>query len=405
MTAALLSALLLAAAAAAPAPEPVPGCVNTPQLDVSGCDAAIAAEREPRRKAYLYYVRAYGRVEKGEYETAAEDLAEAVRLDPALAEAWRERAYVFGELRDFGRALAASDREIALRPDAAGGYAERAYLRQRAGDQEGAYRDSSEALARTPGDIQALRSRAGAALWTGRFDVASKDLAEALRLARAATNPEALKAVEKDIADAAQWSDRSPGDATALCKGALETGDAGGPKLIGDCTAAFFAARTPSDKAEMLTIRSLAWLVGRQDQPQAIKDQEVAVGLDPGNGELHTNLGGSYLQVRHSWAGLRELDRAVQISETWPALAQRAAAKRNLKDSSGAFADAKRSFEIEPNEVALLVLGDISKERGDVASAKLYWMGAWHLGSRDDGTVERLKSVGVDHPDREPEPK
>jgi hypothetical protein len=95
----------------------------------------------------------------------------------------------------------------------------------------------------------------------------------------------------------------------------------------------------------------------------------------------------------------------VQISETWPALAQRAAAKHNLQDSEGAFADARRSFEIEPNEVALLVLGDLSKERGDVASAKLYWMGAWRLGSRDDGIVERLKSVGVDHPDREPRPK
>jgi hypothetical protein len=35
------------------------------------------------------------------------------------------------------------------------------------------------------------------------------------------------------------------------------------------------------------------------------------------------------------------------------------------------------------NEGALTVLGDLLRDRGNTASAKLYWMGAYHLGDRD----------------------
>ena len=67
-----------------------------------------------------------------------------------------------------------------------------------------------------------------------------------------------------------------------------------------------------------------------------------------------------------------------------------------------AFLDAKKSFEIKPNQGALTVLGDLFKDRNDEAAAKLYWMGAYQLGSRDDGLLARLKSVGVEHPESEP---
>lgn len=128
----------------------------------------------------------------------------------------------------------------------------------------------------------------------------------------------------------------------------------------------------------------------------------MAVALEPGNADWHANLGGSYVMVRRSWAGRRALDRSLAIKESWPALAQRAAARYNLRDPEDALADARRSFELYPNEVALIVLGDLSRDGGDRASAKLYWMGAYHLGSRDDGTIARLKSIGIDRPDQEP---
>jgi hypothetical protein len=48
------------------------------------------------------------------------------------------------------------------------------------------------------------------------------------------------------------------------------------------------------------------------------------------------------------------------------------------------------------------VLGDLSHDRGDTARARSFWMGAWHLGDRDDGLIERLRSIGIDHPENEP---
>ena len=131
-------------------------------------------------------------------------------------------------------------------------------------------------------------------------------------------------------------------------------------------------------------------------------DKKIAVALEPGNLDWHSNLGFAFVDSHHSWAARREFDRALARKESWTALAGRSAAKYNLGDKNGAFADAKRSFEIRPNEVALIVLGDLAFERDNRASAKLYWMGAYHLGSRDDGTIERLISVGVDHPENEP---
>jgi len=69
--------------------------------------------------------------------------------------------------------------------------------------------------------------------------------------------------------------------------------------------------------------------------------------------------------------------------------------------------DAKESFELHPNELALWVLGDLAIDKNDKEGAKRFWMGAYHLGSRDDRLLQRLKSVGVQDPATEPndEPK
>ena len=175
--------------------------------------------------------------------------------------------------------------------------------------------------------------------------------------------------------------------------------------FIGDCTAAFLAESRPEKRAEYLTYRSMAWLTVAQDSDASTADRAVAAALDPGNADMHANLGFAYLTVHHSWAAAREFDRALAIREHWLGLAGRAAAKYNLHDAEGAFTDARRSFEIHPNELALTVLGDLSHDRGDAASAKLYWMGAYRLGDRDDGLIQRLRSIGVDHPENEPAPR
>ena len=116
------------------------------------------------------------------------------------------------------------------------------------------------------------------------------------------------------------------------------------------------------------------------------------------------NLGFLYMSGRHSWAAEKQFDLAIDKKPDDIAYAGRAAARYNQHKYDDAFADAKKSFELKPNELALTVLGDLAMEvRHDPKSAKLYWMGAYHLGDRDDGLRTRLKSVGVDDPAKEPQ--
>jgi len=71
------------------------------------------------------------------------------------------------------------------------------------------------------------------------------------------------------------------------------------------------------------------------------------------------------------------------------ALAGRASAHYNLYENDLAFRDAKESFEMRPNALALWTLGDLAKDKHDDVRAKSFWMGAYQLGSRDDRLLKR----------------
>jgi tetratricopeptide (TPR) repeat protein len=270
------------------------------------------------------------------------------------------------------------------------------------GNLEGAYADRDRITRMTPDDADARIGRAGDALWLGRFDQAAADLDAA---SSHAGSDEQRRRIERSRTLLRSWRTRSgAADPVAACVWPSNNHALLRSGFIGDCTAAFLAEARPARRAEILTIRSLAWL-SAQDSEAATEDRAIAAAFDPGNPDMHSNLGFAYLNAHHSWAALREFDRALSIRESWTALAGRAGAKYNLHDPQGAFADARRSFEIQPNEGALTVLGDLSQDRGDTAGAKLYWMGAYHLGDRDEGLIERLRSINVDHPENEPAPR
>jgi tetratricopeptide (TPR) repeat protein len=394
-----IAVLVWSLAAAAPQQD----CVSALKTDIAACDATIASQSDRRAKAELLFHRAYALVEKYSYDEALRDLDEAIRLAPDFANAYRERSYVLAELREFERAVQDLNRAVALSPDRPGAYQERAFARHGNGDLEGAYSDRARVVELAPDDADAILARSVAALWLGRFEEASRDAEKALRLAAAAKDEKVIANVRKQQKAILLWQSRIPGGSPERrCRDAMKTAKMDRSSLIGDCTAAFLAAKTGAEKAGLLTVRSLAWLVAEQNEPASIADQVVAVGIDPGNADWRANLGSSYVRVRHSQAGLRELNRSLAIKESWIAYAGRASARYNLADRAGAFADAKKSFEMHPNEVALIVLGDLSHDKGDLASARRYWITAYRMGSRDDRLIERLKSIGVEHPERGP---
>jgi tetratricopeptide (TPR) repeat protein len=397
---ALVAALALQAA---PANTEAICPLESLSADIHACDTAIAAAADGPVKAESFYNRAYAQNEASHFADALTDLDRALAIEPANPKFLHERGYTLGALGEYARAVADLDREVAIRPDSPAAYQERAYSRRRMGDFAGAYSDWGKALGLKPGDMDLLLGRSEAALWTGRFDEARRDALAALALASTMANKAAMARAAYLQHAIDLWSRRSAtNDPAARCKDAMKQAKVEAPDLIGDCSAAFLAAASPEDKAGLLTVRSLGWRVGQKDRDSWLEDAEMAVVIDPANGDWHTNLGGVYADLGRPHEALREFDRAVSIKQSFVALAGRSGVKYDLGDRSGAFADAKRSFEIKPNELALTVLGDLDHDRKDDRSAKLYWMGAYHLGDRDDRLIARLKSIGIDHPEQEP---
>ena len=402
----MLMALALSLQEPAPFTGPcaLPEATEAATAHAAACDAAIAAA-EPAARAQLLLARGYAYNEKGDSLAALTDLDAAVAADPRNVGARQERAYTNNELGNYTEALADLDACAALGVATPRLFTERALSRLKLGDIAGAVADRDKVLAIAPDDAQALLARAGDLMWLGRFADARHDLDQAGAIAAKSGDADMKQSIERRRATLALWSTGAAPDAGRACLDAEKKSDFKRPNLIATCTAAFLAAPKGKDKAEFLTARALTWTVGQQDPTSATLDEQMAAALDPGNPDLHANLGYSYVNARHSWAAVREFDKALAIKESWTALAGRASARYNRGNADGAFADAKRSFELRPNEVALTVLGDLFHDKKDDKGAKLYWMGAYHLGDRDDGLIERLKSIGVTDPAHEPAAK
>jgi tetratricopeptide (TPR) repeat protein len=366
------------------------------------CDAAIQAESDPTKKAELYFRRAYVANERQGYQQAVADLNSACALVPHQVKYLHERAYTLNSLGRYRDALADLNEEVRLQPQTAGAYEERALARTRLGDWSGVLADRDQVVKLGPPSMGALVARAHARLWLGQFEETRQDLKAAASVDSGAANTEDKEYFERISGLLESWTLHSPGENPAANCQFTEKTDFSRPTLIGDCTLAFLAAKTPREKAEALTTRSVAWNIARHSPHDMTNDCEAAVAVDPDNEDWHANLGFAYIQERHSWGARQEFDRSIEIHPTFLALAGRARAHYNLGETKLAFVDARKSFEIKPNEAALWVLGDLAKDRNDDASAKLYWMGAYHLGSRDDRLLDSLKSVGVKDPESEP---
>jgi tetratricopeptide (TPR) repeat protein len=367
------------------------------------CAAAIQMEHDPVKKAELHFRRAYVLNERQAYQQSLADLNAACAMVPHHAAYLHERAYTLNSLGRYREALVDLNEQAGLEPQASAVYEERALTRTRLGDWEGALADRDREAKLRPDSMSAVIARAHARLWLGQFDQARQDLKLATALTTDPPSSDDTGYLERVSVLVEAWTHHSSGNNPgARCSHARNNDDFSQPTLIGDCTIAFLTAKTPQDKADALTNRAIAWLSARQSQHDATNDSEAAVALDPDNPDRHTNLGFAYLQERHSWGARQEFDRSIEIRKTYLALAGRADAQYNLGEKDLAFVDAKESFEMHPNELALWVLGDLAKDKHHDADAKGFWMGAYHLGSRDDRLLERLRGVGVQDPASEP---
>lgn len=399
-------ALLLAGADAAQhEPCTAPQVVTPGSVDAALCEGAIEGAPSGKEKARYLFQRAFLRNDKGDPIGALADLDLAIAADSDNVAVRQERAYTRNELGDYAGAAADLDLLVARGSATAQTYAERAFARSRSADFAGALADRDRVLAMTPDDAGAHIARASDLVWQGRYDAALAALDRADASAAAAGDAKIKQQSGTMRVRISTLTGRTAADPDAACRASDKPATINDhealPGILANCSAAFLAAKTPRAKAELLTIRSIAWSM-IPDDANATLDRQIAVALDPGNADWHVNLGSIYVAREYSWAGEREFDRALAIKETWLARAGRASARYNLHNAAGAFSDAKRSFEMHPNILALTVLGDLANDRHDDKSARLYWMGAYQLGDRDDGLIARLRGVGITDPAHPP---
>lgn len=376
---------------------------SSPSFDAAGCEAAITAEQDAHTKAALLERRAYAKDEShryDQYQSALDDLHQALELDPNFGMAYHERAYIENELGDFQQAEGDLDAQAKLMPNDPQLYDERALSRFLQGKLQGAFEDRDRKTELAPNEAGARLARAEALMWLGRFAEASRDIDTGTAMAQAQNDASALGFATELRSDLARWQTTDDA-ATAkhVCAGAKSEADFLKETFIGDCTRAFLSAATNPERADALTQRYTAIELWKQRRGEGLNDLRLAYAFDPDNPDHALNLGGLLNVLGRNHESLKYLNIAVAKKPSGLALAERASAEHDLGDFRAAFLDAKKSFETEPNEIGLTVLGDLAYEQmHDSAAAKTYWLGAYHLGDRDDGLKGRLEKIGVAWP-------
>jgi tetratricopeptide (TPR) repeat protein len=369
------------------------------------CFDMVDAKPNDADKADLLFRLAYELNERESTVTALPLLDRAVALVPDNPRYLQERGFTKGDLGFYRDAAADLDKALSLDADMLLALSERGWTRFQYGDFEGSVADYAKAEELGGAKSDYILGRAEPLIWLGRLDEAERELA---KLDDDADSAKRIAELRKSIAR--QRAFHPAGDPGEACT----TGDVSDKQqaaaIVDACTAAFLSSSDAAKRADFLTARATASVIEESGYDAAIADYKIAAGLDPAEPNWHFNLGYALLQIRHSWAARNEFNKALELGlrndQTKAlALAGRAQANYNLNDADTAFADAKAAYEVQPNPAALEVLGDLAFDRDDKKAAKTFWLNTYRMGERDDRLLERLASVGVTDPDREPAPE
>lgn len=366
-----------------------------------GCAKAIAAAATDKDKAILYFYWAYSLNDVGNVAAALPNLDTAIRLAPDFINAYYERSFSRGLLGDFEGALADADQAVKLIPDNAQMLLQRAFAKSYLGDYAGELADC-DAAQKISGPTTSLTvCRAEALAGMGRYDEALRTLDKVSDRANGGAAGLIKAKARRMIAY------QPDGQAAKRCQVKAIADPQQAERLIADCTWAVNHEPDRIKRAKFLTVRGTASNVAKSDDTAGLPDFALATVFDPTDPGHRVNFGFALSTAGRNRAALRQFNLALASPGLKPkvkamALAGRARTNYALGDAKAAFVDAKGSFQIEPTPPALDVLGQIAFDRGDKASAKLYWLGEWHLGVRDDRLRASLDAVGVADPDKEP---
>jgi tetratricopeptide (TPR) repeat protein len=154
IAAAILLSLLAASAAGQAYEQQYNACFDgtiAPEQRLAGCNAVIAASREPADKmSALYVTRGIIQRRLGKHDAALRDYNQAIRLDPGSADAFNSRCYLFAITSRLQDALKDCNEAIRLSPRSQYAYDSRGFTFLKLGKLDAAIADYNSALAIEP---------------------------------------------------------------------------------------------------------------------------------------------------------------------------------------------------------------------------------------------------------------
>ena len=142
---------------------------------IRACSLAITSNAALEVRVRALVTRAEIYRNKGQFDLALADCAEAIRLDPSSAEAFDGHGNALSADKKYLPALDDFDRAIKLAPTYGRAFSDRAKTFGEMRETRLAVRDYTEALRLQPDNLQALTDRAEAYLKVKRIDLAIDD--------------------------------------------------------------------------------------------------------------------------------------------------------------------------------------------------------------------------------------
>ena len=139
----------------------------------------LASEPE---SAPAYYVKGKAHAEIGEKDRAIEAFSRAIKLDPKMDIAYRDRGWLFYMKNRYREAERDFSALIAITPTAAA-YTSRAYANAKLGNTKAVIADATRSIQLDPKDMAAYQLRANAYLKVGPYEDSAADWRKAIALA------------------------------------------------------------------------------------------------------------------------------------------------------------------------------------------------------------------------------
>jgi tetratricopeptide (TPR) repeat protein len=257
-------------------------------------DASTAIKLSPAL-ASAYHNRARLYNDMGEYDKAISDYTQAIRLDPNDASAYNGRGVTYSDKKDYDKAIADYTQAIRLDPNFALAYYNRGRAYGNKGDYDRAIADYTQAIRLDPNYAFAYHNRGVAYINKGDYDRAIADYTQAIKIdpndasayyGRGYTYGE-KKDYDKAIADYTQAIRLDPNDASAYHgRGVAYTNKGDYDRAIADYTQAI---RLDPDNAGAYNDRGYTYH-NKGDYKRARADYEQALRLDPNHTLARANL-------------------------------------------------------------------------------------------------------------------